>query len=83
MKFDIQTLAYISCLTFITQLITLWVQYLINRTYRGVKWWLVGCALCALGVIFKPLVAIKSLELLAMIANPLPGTARGKCSAKT
>jgi PAS domain S-box-containing protein len=70
-NFDIRTLAYISCITYILQLIALFVQYIVNKTHRGVNYWLLGSALSALGVIFLPLVAVKSLEVLARIANPL------------
>lgn len=71
MNLDIQTLAFISCLIFLTQSIALFIQFLINRTYRGVGWWLLGSTLWALGVIFMPMVAIKRLELFARVANPL------------
>jgi diguanylate cyclase (GGDEF)-like protein/PAS domain S-box-containing protein len=71
MTLDIQTLAFISCLTFLTQFTALFAQYIVNRTYRGVRWWLLGSTLWALGVIFMPMVSIKSLEILAMLANPL------------
>ena len=71
MKLDIATLALISSLTFLTQFIALLVQYLNNRTIRGVRWWLLGSSLSAIGVIFTPLVNVKSLLFLAMIANPL------------
>lgn len=71
MLLEIQTLAYISCITFLTQFIALLVQYTLNKTYQGIGWWLLGSAFYALGVILLPLVAIKSLLPLAMIANPL------------
>lgn len=71
MKLDVQTLAFISCLTFLTQFIALLVQYMINRTYRGVSWWLLGSAVMALGVILTPLVSIKPLEFFAIPANQL------------
>jgi len=71
MKFDITTLAFIQSLTFVTQVIVLFIQYRVNRTFRGIKWWVLGSALMALGVIFMPLVTVKSLEILARFANPL------------
>jgi diguanylate cyclase (GGDEF)-like protein/PAS domain S-box-containing protein len=71
MMFDIKTLAFISCLTFLTQSIALFVQYIVNRAHRGVIWWLLGTALWAIGVIFMPMVSIESLKILAMVANPL------------
>jgi diguanylate cyclase (GGDEF)-like protein/PAS domain S-box-containing protein len=71
MKFDIRTLAFIQCLVFFTQSIVLFTQYRVNKTYRGIGWWVLGSFLMSLGVIFMPLVEIKSLLFLAMIANPL------------
>jgi hypothetical protein len=71
MKLDILTLAFISSLTFLTQFIALFVQYILNRNYRGVSWWLMGSTFMAIGVILTTTVNIKSLELLARNANPL------------
>jgi len=71
MILDIKTLAFISSLTFIIQSIALLIQFIINRSYRGIVWWLIGSCLCALGVSFMPLVTNQSLLILAMLANPL------------
>ncbi len=71
MNLDIQTLAIISCLTFLGQSLALLIQFLVNRVDRGVRWWLIGSTLLALGVIFLPMVTIKQLEILARIGNPL------------
>lgn len=71
MIFEIQTLALIQCLIFVTQAIVLFVQYRVNRTYRGIGWWVLGSTFMAIGVIFMPMLTIKSLEMLARIANPL------------
>lgn len=71
MKLDIKTLAFILSLTLVTQVISLFVQYRVNRTYRGIGWWLQGTSLMALGFIFMPMVTVKSLEMFARIANPL------------
>jgi len=71
MKLDIRTLAFIGSLIFVTQVIVLFVQYRVNKTYRGLRWWVMGSALMALGVIFMPLVTVKSLVILARFANPL------------
>jgi diguanylate cyclase (GGDEF)-like protein/PAS domain S-box-containing protein len=71
MIFDIQTLAFISYLTFFIQFIALFGQYIVNRTFKGVQWWLLGSTLWSVGVIFMPMVSINSLLILAMLANPL------------
>lgn len=42
-----------------------------SKTYDGIGWWLLGSSLMALGVIFMPLVTVKSLVIFARIANML------------
>ena len=71
MKLDILTLAVIMSIILVTQVIALFVQYRVNRNYRELESWLTGSAMMALGFIFMPLLTIKSLELLARVANPL------------
>lgn len=71
MNLDIPTLAIITCLTFLTQVVALFIQYRINRAHNGIIWWLVGSIIWAVGVIFMPMVNIDSLLILAMVANPL------------
>ena len=71
MKAEIEIIALVQCLIFLTQVIVLFVQYRINRDYRGIRWWVWGSVLMALGVIFMPMVTIKSLLIFAMISNPL------------
>lgn len=70
-KLDILTLAFILSLTLVTQVIALFLQYRVNKTYSGIGCWLLGSSLMALGFIFMPLLTVKSLEMLARIANPL------------
>jgi hypothetical protein len=48
MNLDIQTMAFISSLTFLTQFIALSVQYLVSKTHREVSWWLLSSALWAI-----------------------------------
>ncbi|MDR3586331.1 MAG: diguanylate cyclase [Desulfosporosinus sp.] len=71
MKLNILILVYILSLTFVTQVIALFVQYRVNRTYRGIGWWLLGSTLMALGYIFMPTLTVKSLETLSRLANLL------------
>jgi len=71
MNLDVPTIAFISCLTSLTQFIALFVQYRVNKTYQGIGWWLLGSSLTAIGVIFLLLISVRSLLILAMIANPL------------
>ena len=71
MKFDILTIALVESLVLITQVIVLFVLYRVNKTFRGIGWWVLGSALMALGVIFMPMLYIESLSVLARFANPL------------
>lgn len=71
MRLDIPTLAVTQSMIMIVQAVALLLQYLVNKTYRGIGWWLSGSALLALGCLFTPLVTVKSLLMLARIANPL------------
>ena len=72
MKLDAQTLIFMFSLALVTQVIALLVQYKMgHRISHGVRWWLLGTGLTALGVILMPLVTVESLLYLAMIANPL------------
>jgi hypothetical protein len=71
MKFDIGILILIQSLTFVTQVIVLFVQYRVNRTYRGIGWWVMGSTFMALGVIFMSMLTVKPLLMLARLSNPL------------
>jgi diguanylate cyclase (GGDEF)-like protein/PAS domain S-box-containing protein len=71
MLFEINTLAFISGLVFLAQFIALYIQYIVNKTYQGVIWWLLGSTFMALGAIFSPLLYVKPFEFLARFANPL------------
>ena len=71
MKLDIATLALVLSLVLSTQVIALFFQHRQNRADRGIQCWLLGASLMALGFAFMPLLRIKALLALAMIANPL------------
>jgi diguanylate cyclase (GGDEF)-like protein/PAS domain S-box-containing protein len=71
MQLEIQTLAFISSLVFITECIALLIQFFVNRTYRGLSWWLLGISLWAFGDTFMPMVYNNSVIFLTIIANPL------------
>lgn len=71
MNYDIRTLAVCLSLVLVAQAIAIFVQYKVNQSYRGIGWWLLGTIAMALGSSFMPLVNIRSLLILAMIANPL------------
>lgn len=71
MKLDTITLAFILSLILGTQIIALFAQYRANRSYRGIGCWILGSSLMALGFMFMPMLTVKSLEILARIANPL------------
>lgn len=71
MNIEIEILASVQCLIFVSQVIILFVQYRVNRSSRGIKWWVRGSILMALGVVFMPMLTVKSLVIFSMIAYPL------------
>lgn len=71
MNLDIRTLAFILSLTCITQVIALLIQYIENKTYHGIGWWLAGSISMALGFIFLVLGQVKHVGPIAMLGNPL------------
>lgn len=71
MNLHIPTLALITGMILLCQVTALFLQYRINKAYQGTGWWLSGTGLLATGFIFTYFFTIKSLELLARIANPL------------
>ena len=71
MELEVEILALVQCLIFISQVIVLFVQYRTNKSYRGILWWVRGSIAMALGVIFMPMLLIKPLEIFARVANPL------------
>jgi len=71
MKFDLKVLTLILGLIFITEFIAIFVQYKINRIYRGIGWWLAGTGTMALSSILMPLLVVPPLAFLAKVASPL------------
>lgn len=71
MKVSILTLIVILSLILATQVAALFVQYRVNRSYKGIAYWLLGSVLMVLGFILMPMVASNDFKKIAIIANPL------------
>lgn len=71
MALDIRTIAFIQGLILLAQVLALFIQYRLNKRFRGVELWLAGSVSLAVGSIFASLYDSPSLFLLARIANPL------------
>jgi PAS domain S-box-containing protein len=71
MKLDVPTIIVIASIVFATQTLAVFVQYKVNKTYKGLDWWLVGVVLQALGFSLMLALMIPSIYLLAVFANPL------------
>ncbi len=71
MKLDLQTLAFILSLTCIAQVIAIFVQYKVNKTYQGIGWWLLGSLLMAMGFISLSLATINTVGKIAALGNPM------------
>jgi len=70
MRLDILTIAFTTSIVFITQSIAIFVQYKVNKTYRGIGLWFIGSILLSLGFICMIALNIKELRILAILANP-------------
>ncbi len=72
MEFNtLTTTILILSLVLITQVIALFIQYKVNKNYRGIGYWLLGSGLLALGFLFMSLINFKSLIILVIISNSL------------
>ncbi len=71
MRLDIKTLVVELALIYIVLFLAILAQYILNKRYQGMKYWLAGTASMALGYLLMPFVSNKSLILLAAFANPL------------
>ena len=66
---DIRTLAMILGVTSIIQVIVFSLQASINKTYRGIGWWLLWSASAAAGFVFIILRAIPAILKISIIAQ--------------
>jgi PAS domain S-box-containing protein len=68
MNIDIRTLVIVVGITNVLQIIAIFLQYLINKTYRGIGWWVLGFASGAIGFVLLLLRDHISIELISIIA---------------
>ncbi len=71
MKPDLPTLVFILGLTCLTEVIAISSQYVVNKIYRGIGWWLLGSMSMALGFILLPLDSMPGLGNVSVIGIPL------------
>lgn len=71
MKLDLPTLGFLSGLIYLTQVLAFLIQYRVNRTCRGIGWWLAGSACTACGFFFLSMGSLAWMRPLSMIGNPL------------
>ncbi len=71
MQLDIRTIAFVQGLILLAQVLALFIQYRLNKRFRGVELWLAGSVSLAVGSIFVSLYDNSAFYLLARIANPL------------
>ncbi len=70
MEIDIRTLAIVLAIVADVQAIAFFFQYLINKTYRGVGWWVFGSILAAVGYVLMLLQDTNPI-LFIILANTL------------
>jgi hypothetical protein len=66
---DIRTLAVILGIIQVAELIVFALLASVNRSYRGIGWWLLGSALAASGIVFMILRAFPALRLVSVLAQ--------------
>jgi PAS domain S-box-containing protein len=66
MSIDIRTLAIVLGVISVLQVIAFFLQYMTNKSYQGIGWWLLWSALTALGFTAMLLRDIVSLELITI-----------------
>ena len=66
---DIRTLAILLGITNILQVIAIFIQYLINKTYRGIGWWVLGFTSNAIGFVLLLLRDSIPIELISIIVT--------------
>ena len=71
MNLDIHTLAFATCIAIAMQTIAIFIQFIINRTYKGIGWWIIGFFSILLGLVSILLRGFNSIELYAIIATNL------------
>ncbi len=67
MKMDIFTLVIVLSITNLLQVVALSLQYRVNKSYKGVGWWLLGFTSMSSGYIFLFLRGIISIKLISII----------------
>ena len=70
MDIDIRTLAIVLAIVADIQAIAFFFQYLINKTYRGVGWWVLGSSMAAVGYVLLLLQDTNPI-LFIILANTL------------
>jgi len=72
MNIDIRTLFIVLVMTDFLQAIAIFLQYLLNKTYRGIGWWVLGFASVAIGFALLLLRDFITIDLISIIlANAL------------
>jgi len=74
MNIDIRTLAFIMGVTAAIQVIALYLQYILNKTYRGIGWWLLWSASTAAGflcMLLRDVVPVGLVSISIFLTNVL------------
>ncbi len=69
MRIDIQTLTIVQSLLNILQFMALFAQYRVDKTHRGLGWWVLGSVCLGLGFAANAMRDLPTLGLIAIIAN--------------
>lgn len=70
MEINITTLMLALNFVLFTQVIAIYIQYKINREYKGIGYWLIATVFMSISFILMPMITVKGLHKIAIIANP-------------
>ena len=71
MKFDISTIVFFTSMMFLALTLILFVEYKINKTDKGLGWWVVGTLMQGVGFFLMLALTIRPIRMLSIFANPI------------
>ncbi|MBP6740732.1 MAG: PAS domain S-box protein [Leptospiraceae bacterium] len=69
MNIDIQTLSIIMSIVILMQVMALYVQMHIDKTYKGLGWWTLGSAIGVFAFAFNHLRVVEDIRKIAIVGN--------------
>jgi diguanylate cyclase (GGDEF)-like protein/PAS domain S-box-containing protein len=71
MKLDASTIVFFTGMMFLSLTLVVYVEFRINRAYRGLGWWLGGTLTQAVGFLVMLTLAVEPIRFVSIAGNPL------------